>query len=102
MVNDTTSSAKKISRKRKSTEAKVDEEALIELIRAYPCIWNCKLASNKEFDKRKNAWEAIQKSLDNGKHSCKFMIFSNFMHMYSIYQQKSLIKLNIFLCIYFT
>jgi len=54
--------------KRRSSD-NVDQEMLIEQVRMFPCLWNTRLHSNKEFDKRKNAWDRVKNSVDNGVHS---------------------------------
>lgn len=40
------------------------DESLIEAVRAYPCLYNSKIADFKVQTKKENAWSTISESLD--------------------------------------
>ena len=58
--------------------AEIDSEALIDLMHFFPCLWNTKLASHKEFDKRKNTWAEICLKLNIDPKQGTYCIYSFF------------------------
>ena len=44
----------------------IDQEMFIDLVKNYPCLWNTRLSSNKDYEKRKNAWVLVSENLHDG------------------------------------
>ena len=44
----------------------IDQEMFTDLVKNYPCLWNTRLSSNKDYEKRKNAWVLVSESLHDG------------------------------------